>query len=151
MTEFYKVIEWRHRGCRCILLRADISRNGWRVTFPDYAGSQPTPSHWRPEVTAHKWTRFRRHGDRDRVWRLSLDATTWPPPGPPEYGVVRDVDVTKPATVEAQTMCVQVACAHHSMREIEPRGSLTDLFLKDAEQVRKTRQPVFRELPLSSA
>jgi len=138
MTET-EVIVWRRRGCRCVLLRVFLSGQGWRVVFPDFAGSLPNDSGiiiagepaYGDGDASHRWFRFRKSGSAAE-WHLSLDRSTWPPAGDHPVGVVYAGD-PRPSY-----MSVDVACAHGAS------SGLTGLFLIDVETVVSTRRRVDR-------
>lgn len=131
-----KVIEWRARGCRCVLMQAFLSPQGWRIVYPDYRGSIPNRG-----SGDHKWLRFP-NDQQGREWRLSLDRSTWPAPGVRAelYGS-REVDAldgARPAFV------VEVDCAHKKAHALDPHDTLTAALLEDVAAVARSQRVVQR-------
>ena len=156
MRPDYQADERGANGCRCLLLSAFISAHGWRVVFPGVRGSFPNslpssnPGGWTGNP-ADKWGRHRR--TPDLVWTLPLNLSEWPPIGSVNewWDWAQNAMRVLPPPEPCPVLCVQVSCAHHSMSEIGPGGTLTELFLECVNRYRATHRRVVCRLPLKSA
>lgn len=114
------LVEWRHRGCRCLLLQAYLSPQGWQVVIPSHPEEFPNqhsaiPGGWTGNE-ADQWVRIGRSARRDRKWSLPLDRESWDLPA------------------------LHVACSHGVVASTE------ELLLGDVGKAVATRRRVFRDL-----
>lgn len=108
-------VEWHERGERCLLLKAFVGLEGWRIVIPpvhdDHVlnvvefgfcfANEPDPETVVLDGDpGHRWARWRRRG---RVWHLNRDFTTWPL-------LEKWVPGTSPVTGDG---CVTDAGVHH--------------------------------------
>lgn len=127
------VIEWRGRGCGCLLLSVGLSAAGWRIEFQQPSGSVPNRGSALGE--GGSWDDRPEHGHlrfgaaAPRVWLLPLDLADWPTFGqPPEYRTSGT-----PAVMQ-----VNVRCTHG------PANYLHVELLADVDRCRATRRRVLR-------
>lgn len=136
-------IEWHGRGCRCLLLRAELSPRGWRVEIPQTSGSVPNtvpsamPGGWTGDA-ADEWIRFPNRGAL--VWHLPLDRERWMD----VQAVTLVHEKRNGETVPKPTgrFSVAVSCNHGV------QGQALTEFLADVEEFVARRTKVSRTLTL---
>ena len=138
------MIVWRHRGCRCVLLRVYLTPRGWLLTWPPHRDTSITG------VEEARRDIFRQPDDPIRVERLRvpagdvvdeelwpLDQSTWPMEG-----------------------CLSVQCEHLPAPTYRPdlpyailrndidSRDLPGLLRDDVAEFRATRKRIQRFLPV---
>lgn len=120
------MVEWRHRGCRCVLLQAFLTPSGWRIELPRVSPSNllenAYPS-WVVDAGPWETKRVRYKGAGVATKLLPLTLNEWP-----SWGFT-------------------LVCEHHSPKEIGAIG--VDQLRSDIEAVLVSRkkQPVARVVP----
>lgn len=121
------LVEWRHRGCRCVLLQAYLTPKGWRIELPRVGPDDLVDHALPPSALAVQWSikRVRRKGAKPETRLLPLRLGDW------------------------SSWDFVLVCPHHGPKEIHAVGIGVEQLRSDIEGVIAAgrRQPVARIVP----